>query len=360
MSTVPPLTGPPLYRYVPGVGKVASSVPGIQGNTGPTGVAGAVAGKGDTGPTGHTGPAGFQTFTGPTGAILFYNGSTVTGSTGLTYTPGTGMRIAGDVTPSTSLTYSLGSTGMRWSELYIGPGTLNIAGPAGFAGSATIGTDAAGLIYTESGIATPKVVIGPSQLTPQAVGGWQIGPTGTQGSSGYSLVAQELQANGSGPTGPAYQLAPGLTTQCASAVSTIDQTISNGVAAIVQHDTVDFSYGITVTTGSSGKFKVATAGVYKVLPSVQYKGNANGSITIWLKVNGSNAANTGTLTTVKNGEEGVITCEYLLNLAAGDEVQVWSLAQGHDSVINYIAGGGSGSNAYPASPGVITNMYRIR
>lgn len=37
MSTVPPLDGPPLYRYIPGVGKVASSVPGIQGPTGPAG-----------------------------------------------------------------------------------------------------------------------------------------------------------------------------------------------------------------------------------------------------------------------------------------------------------------------------------
>jgi len=34
MSTIPPLSGPPLYRYIPGVGKVASS---IQGPTGPTG-----------------------------------------------------------------------------------------------------------------------------------------------------------------------------------------------------------------------------------------------------------------------------------------------------------------------------------
>jgi hypothetical protein len=37
MSVVPPLSGPPLYRYIPGVGKVASSIPGIQGPTGPSG-----------------------------------------------------------------------------------------------------------------------------------------------------------------------------------------------------------------------------------------------------------------------------------------------------------------------------------
>jgi hypothetical protein len=38
MSTLPPLSGPPLYRYIPGVGKVASSVPGIQGPAGPPGL----------------------------------------------------------------------------------------------------------------------------------------------------------------------------------------------------------------------------------------------------------------------------------------------------------------------------------
>lgn len=34
MSVVPPLSGPPLYRYIPGVGKVASSIPGERGPAG--------------------------------------------------------------------------------------------------------------------------------------------------------------------------------------------------------------------------------------------------------------------------------------------------------------------------------------
>jgi hypothetical protein len=54
MSTIPPLSGPPLYRYIPGVGKVASSIPGIQGSTGPTGTQGS---PGTSSLTGATGPA---------------------------------------------------------------------------------------------------------------------------------------------------------------------------------------------------------------------------------------------------------------------------------------------------------------
>jgi hypothetical protein len=50
MSTIPPLSGPPLYRYIPGVGKVASSV---NGPTGPTGAPGTAANTGATGPAGE-------------------------------------------------------------------------------------------------------------------------------------------------------------------------------------------------------------------------------------------------------------------------------------------------------------------
>lgn len=58
MSVVPPLSGPPLYRYVPGVGKVGTTINGATGPTGPTGAAGTSANTGATGPTGSQGPTG--------------------------------------------------------------------------------------------------------------------------------------------------------------------------------------------------------------------------------------------------------------------------------------------------------------
>ena len=79
MSVVPPLSGPPLYRYVPGVGKVGTTLNGPTGPTGPQGQAGAAANTGATGPTGPTGytgptgPTGYTGMTGPTGAVLFGN-----------------------------------------------------------------------------------------------------------------------------------------------------------------------------------------------------------------------------------------------------------------------------------------------
>lgn len=73
MSVVPPLSGPPLYRYIPGVGKVGTTQDGRTGPTGPQGIAGAAA---NTGVTGATGPTGQTGATGPA--------STVTGPTGFT------------------------------------------------------------------------------------------------------------------------------------------------------------------------------------------------------------------------------------------------------------------------------------
>ena len=64
MSVVPPLSGPPLYRYIPGVGKVATTQNGPTGPTGPQGIPGSASDTGATGYTGYTGPTGN---TGPTG-----------------------------------------------------------------------------------------------------------------------------------------------------------------------------------------------------------------------------------------------------------------------------------------------------
>lgn len=150
------------------------------------------------------------------------------------------------------------------------------------------------------------------------------------------------------------------TTTCATAYSTSDQTLTAGTAANIAHDTVPFSYDISVSTGASGYFRVPATGIYKIIPSVQFLAVGNGSITIWVKVNGTNVPDSSTLTLFKNNEEGIVTTEYLLSLSVGDQVQIWALAQTANCVINYIAAGGVGANAYPAAPGIITNMYRIR
>jgi hypothetical protein len=88
--------------------------------------------------------------------------------------------------------------------------------------------------------------------------------------------------------------------------------------------------------------------------------SGNGTLTVWFKVNGQNVTNSATLLNTINNAQGVFTTEILLELNANDQVQVWGLALTHNCVVTYLAGGGSAPNDYPAAPGIITNMYRIR
>lgn len=151
------------------------------------------------------------------------------------------------------------------------------------------------------------------------------------------------------------------TSTTASAFSTSTQTLVAGTAANIAHNTTSFSYGgLTVVTGATGYFQVPAAGVYKFIPSIQFKAAGNGKLTVWIKVNGTNVANTATLLNAPNNSEGVFTTEFLLELNANDQVQFWGLATSFNLDVLYIAAGGLGADAYPAAPGVITNVYRIR
>jgi hypothetical protein len=116
-----------------------------------------------------------------------------------------------DIVPAKDNVYSFGLTGARWRDIYIGPGTLNILGPSG-EGNATLGSNSKGTAYTEFGFATPFINIGPAQLVANAVGGWQIGPSGELGTPEFDLVAREQDTSGEF-IGPSYSLIrnPGAT-----------------------------------------------------------------------------------------------------------------------------------------------------
>jgi len=95
----------------------------------------------------------------------------------------------------------------------MGPGTLNIAGPIGSTASATLGSDNAGIAYTESGFATPFINVGPA-INPisGAVGGWNISSVGPCGGTAIDLVAQLNSPPGyTGLTGGPYSLLFGKT-----------------------------------------------------------------------------------------------------------------------------------------------------
>jgi len=117
--------------------------------------------------------------------------------------------VHGNLIPSISDMYSLGSNSAVWKEMFIGPGTINISGPNNTVG--TIGTDQNAIIYTKTGFATPFINIGPTinELDPGQIGGWVLAPTGNVDNDTYDLTAQKKTPGAEFPaglTGPVYSL----------------------------------------------------------------------------------------------------------------------------------------------------------
>ena len=166
------------------------------------------------------------------------------GDTGLVYTTGTtgNLKITGDLIPSSDNQYNLGSITNRWSEINIGHGTINIAGPLGSSAVGLIGTDSNSIVYTSTGFATPFINIGPQQgitLNEGNIGGWVIGPTGIAFTSNYDLIAQEKLTTVSYPaglTGPTYSIlkyiSPITITDSLQSVGTSGQVLSSTGAGL--------------------------------------------------------------------------------------------------------------------------------
>ena len=198
--TGPGSVGPRGYTGPTGESVTGPTGRGCRGPTGPSG--------GPTGETGSTGPAGNISVLGPgTGAVLLNGQDGVYYSRILTSND-TELDISGNLVPTVSNTFTLGYTGSRWKEIFIGPGSLNIAGPTGSV-PATIGSNLSGIAYSQFGFAAPFLNLGPV-IDPFAplgtVGGWNIFGTGPTGEYFTDLRAQLINTGGSGFFGPSYSL----------------------------------------------------------------------------------------------------------------------------------------------------------
>jgi hypothetical protein len=160
---------------------------------------------------GSTGNKWQELYVGP-GSVYIDNVQLTTLTPGTTGASGTtGLYINNNFLPTTSNTLSLGATGLRWAEIYMGPGTLNIAGPSGSTAQATLGSDQNGIAYTQSGFSTPFINVGPA-ISPNigAIGGWTIASTGPSGTSDLIAYLHSPSPGYTGYTGP-YSLIYGRT-----------------------------------------------------------------------------------------------------------------------------------------------------
>ena len=173
------------------------------------------------GVTGVAGPTGFTGPVGPTGSIAIKGTGTgsilLKGNDGIYYSEilkinNEEINISSNMIPTDNNTYTLGAIGLRWKEIFMGPGSLNISGPTGFI-DATIGSNLAGIAYSQFGFVTPFLNIGPNidPLSPVGtIGGWNIRGIGPTGGNFTDLVAQLIDGTtGAGFTGQIYSLIKG-------------------------------------------------------------------------------------------------------------------------------------------------------
>ena len=174
------------------------------GSTGPTGSQGPTGPQGLDGINGSTGPTGSINILGSnTGSILLKNNSNVYYNDMLQVIDASNIQVTGNILPTPSEIWSLGSATQRWESIYVGNASVNV-------GKATVSADLGGIAYTENGFATPFINVGPAIDTLGAVGGWQVFSFGDLLNPEFDLVAQQnypsTTGSTGGPSGPIYSL----------------------------------------------------------------------------------------------------------------------------------------------------------
>lgn len=142
-----------------------------------------------------------------------------------------------------------------------------------------------------------------------------------------------------------------------------DQTGSISSGTAVTFDTIDVADGITLA--SSSRLTVPSNGIYNLQFSIQFKNtdNAQHDTTVWLRVNGSDLANSATQFTVPARKSAGIfgylcaTVPYLLDLNANDYVEIVWLPTSTLVTIEHLPA--SVSPAYPAIPSIIAAMTQV-
>jgi hypothetical protein len=141
-----------------------------------------------------------------------------------------------------------------------------------------------------------------------------------------------------------------------------DQTQSGSanVSQSITYNTIDYSQGVSVVSGS--RLTVANAGVYNIQFSVQVdrtSGSGVDTIHIWLKKNGTNVTNSsGTITIsgIASQAKTVSSWNYVVDSAANDYYELcWQTTDTNIQLINVVATGN-----IPGTPSVIVTVTQVR
>jgi len=302
----------------------ATGPAGAIGATGPAGPAGATGAPGATGATGATGAAGA---TGATGAAGPVGPPGPTGATGETGT-------VGPAGPP-------GATGAT--------GETGTAGPAGANGATILnGTD------------TPTAGVGNvGDFYIDTVTGILWGPKGVSGwpSTGQVYMGQQGPAGPPGPQGPAgtsgFGAFAAFYDMSTLAVTSTPQPLPLGVT--------QFSSGVTVETGTvetPTRITFAVSGIFNLQFSSQLvkAPSSSGSVSIWLRKNGTDLAWSATDVYVAGNPARVVAAwNFFVDAVPGDYYELMIMSP--DTGIQVLSEGVVGVR--PEIPGTILTVNQV-
>lgn len=193
-------------------------------------------------------------------------------------------------------------------------------------------------LYALAGVVGPVGATGPTGFTGPTGSTGPTGPTGATGPAGTNYYT------------PAYGSFISISTQTPTA--NVILPITYNAAAITPLNVALFG------TAPQYQIQVVNTGTYKFLYSVQVDKGAGGGATedmnIFISLNGVKVPESNSRTEISNLVSIVLTCEYILALTAGDKLEVDAFTTGTNcAIVAYPA------NTIPATPSIITNIYRI-
>jgi hypothetical protein len=288
------------------------------------------------------------------GQMLIGNGTNYTLNT---LTAGSGISItnaAGSITIAstsgggsvTSVSASGGTTGLTFTGSPITTaGTLTLGGTLGYANGGTGGT------------ATPTA------------GGVAYGTGSAYAFTTVGSAGQFLQSNGAFP--PSWSTAstpigsPGYWGSFWDTTSSLTLSAAYAIGIIPLGHTDSNSNGTSITSGN--RVTVANAGVYNFQFSLQFQNSdtAIHNAFVWLRLNGSDVADTTGDIAIPNSHGGtpgltIASWNYVLKLNAGDYLQLaWSSDSSGNQITVITSPAGTSPTVYPETPAAIATIVQL-
>jgi hypothetical protein len=271
--------------------------------------------------------------------------------------------VTGDIIPSVSKSFSLGSTSFPFKDIYISSGSLVIASDDPEAPSTTLSNVEGNILISAGGMQ----LLGSGSFN-AATGSFQY-QTGSLNYVGEERFTGSLSILGSGTLNgctilTTCQTGSFYTTSSfgfyGAFCSTASQTNPVGnISRSMQLETTEHSVGVSIVSGS--RITVAHSGAYNLQFSAQLEKTNNGVdiVYIWFKKNGTNIPRSTTSIDVLKQAGGsgrfVAAWNYVDTFNAGDYIEIIWQSDDTNMQLAYDPAAGN----FPSIPSVIATLTQI-